>query len=52
MDPVEIEIAETIENGTLNDLIHLKIEIMSEVTNNKRYISKIDNAIKRYCEND
>lgn len=52
MDPVEIEIAETIENGNLNDLLNLRREVESEVTNNKRYLSKLDNAIKRYVEND
>lgn len=45
MNQIDIIISETIENGSLNDLINLEREIRSEKTNNKRDLIKINNAI-------
>ena len=45
MNQIDIIISETIENGSLNDLINLRDEIRSEKTNNKRDLIKINNAI-------
>ena len=47
MNQVEIEIAETIENGSLTDLINLENEIRSEKTNNKEDLIRINKAIER-----
>lgn len=46
MNQIDIIISETIENGSLDDLLNLRKEIRSEKTNNKRDLFKIDNAIK------
>ena len=45
MDQIDIIISETIENGSLNDLINLEREIRSEKNNNKRDLIKINKAI-------
>lgn len=45
MNQIDIIISETIENGSLNDLINLEREIRSEKTNNKRDLIKINKAI-------
>lgn len=40
------EICSVCENGSLKDLIMLRVEIASEKTNNKRDLLKIDRAIR------
>lgn len=49
MNQIDIIIADTIENGSLEDLLNLRKEIRSEKTNNRRDLIKLKNAInERY----
>ena len=41
------EIYDICENGSLRQLINLRVEVVSEITNNSWLLRKIDNAIKK-----
>lgn len=41
------EICDICENGSLQDLINIRVEAVSEATNNKWLIYKIDKAIEK-----
>lgn len=46
------EIINTCKYGSLADLIKLRAEVISEITNNKFYLKKIDEAMKKAIRGD
>lgn len=48
----EDEILRICKHGSLNDLIHLRMEVVSEITSNKFYLKRIDDAIEKALRGD
>lgn len=48
----EEEINRTCKHGSLNDLIHLRMEVVSAITSNKFYLKRIDDAIAKTLKGD
>lgn len=48
----EEEIYRICKHGSLEDLIHLRMEVVSEITSNKFYLKRIDDAIEKALRGD